>query len=163
VDDELIARTALVTGASRGIGRAIALELARKRAHVIALGRARDALEETRRMIVKDGGKCEVLVADLSERTWHHELDRLAPEVDVVVSNAASFAPYGGLEDTRDDDIERVLAINVVAPLLVVRHVLPGMKARQFGRIVCIGTIAAETGTLGQVAYASRPKALTTA
>lgn len=157
---ELNARTALVTGASRGIGRAICLELARMGARVIALGRAREALDETRELVARSGGQCDVLQADLCERDWYLELDELAPRLDVLVHNAAAFAPYGSLEDVGEAEIERVLQTNVTGVVMLTRHVLPGMKARQFGRIVCIGTIAAETGTLGQAAYSTSKSAL---
>lgn len=129
-------------------------------ARVIALGRAREQLDQTQTLVAKSGGVCDVLEADLRERDWYRELDVLAPELDVLVHNAAAFAPVGSLEDIGEDDVERVLQTNVASVVMLTRHVLPGMKARQFGRILCIGTIAAETGTLGQVAYATSKSAL---
>jgi NAD(P)-dependent dehydrogenase (short-subunit alcohol dehydrogenase family) len=160
VPNELDSRTALVTGASRGIGRAIAVELAELGARVVALGRSPDELEETRKSVLAARGQCDVLVADLRERAWYAELDRLAPELDVLVHNAAAFAPRGPFERAELFKLDELLATNVTAVVALTQHVIAGMKARQFGRIVCIGTIAAETGTNGHVLYATSKSAL---
>jgi 3-oxoacyl-[acyl-carrier protein] reductase len=146
-------RTALVTGASRGIGRAIALELARAGARIVAVGRNAERLEETRRQVEAIGGACGVLAADIRERGWLDRLDERAAAVDVLVNNAATFAPYGPIEELAEADLERVIQTVLVAPILLVRHVLAGMKERGFGRIVNLGTVAAETGATGQAAY----------
>ena len=146
-------RTALVTGASRGIGRAIALELARAGARIVAVGRNAERLEETRRQVEAIGGACAVLAADIRERAWLDRLDERGAAVDVLVNNAATFAPYGPLEELAEADLERVIQTVLVAPILLVRHVLAGMKERGFGRIVNLGTVAAETGATGQAAY----------
>jgi 3-oxoacyl-[acyl-carrier protein] reductase len=160
VTNSLQGRTALVTGAGRGIGRAIAIELADMGARVIVLGRTRERLEETREIVVAAGGVCDVLVADVCGRAWYSELDRSTAQIDVLVHNAPAFAPYGLLEHLDEADLERVLDTIVRAPLMLTRHVLGGMKQRNFGRIVGIGTIASETGAHGQVAYATAKSAL---
>jgi 3-oxoacyl-[acyl-carrier protein] reductase len=157
---ELAGRTALVTGAGGGIGRAVSLDLAAGGARVVALGRTRETLEATRDAVKSAAGACDVLVADVAETRWHGELDRLAPQVDVLVHNAAAFAPMGPLEEVDPAELDRLLATVVKGPLLLTRRLLPGMRARGFGRIVCIGTVAAETGVRGQVMYATAKSAL---
>ncbi|HVS08536.1 MAG TPA: SDR family NAD(P)-dependent oxidoreductase [Planctomycetota bacterium] len=146
-------RTALVTGASRGIGRAIALELARAGARIVAVGRNAERLEETRRQVEAIGRACGVLAADIRERAWLDRLDERSGTIDVLVNNAATFAPYGPIEELAEADLDRVIQTVLVAPILLVRHVLAGMKERGFGRIVNLGTVAAETGATGQAAY----------
>jgi NAD(P)-dependent dehydrogenase (short-subunit alcohol dehydrogenase family) len=153
--NSLEGRAAVVTGAGSGIGRAVALELAGGGAHVVLVGRNRDPLEATARLVREAGGQAQVLVADVTHRSWVHRLTDQAPPIDVIVNNAAVFAPYAPLEKVAEEDLERVLETILVAPLLLVRHLLPGMKERGFGRIVNIGTIAGEHGTEGQVAYSS--------
>jgi 3-oxoacyl-[acyl-carrier protein] reductase len=157
---ELAGRTAVVTGASRGIGRAIAVELGRMGARVIAAGRREFALVETCDAVLALGGEAIALVADVRDADWLARLDRAAPTVDVLINNAAAFPKYAPLEDVDESEIDATLDVVVRAPLRLLAHVLPGMKQRRFGRIVNIGTVAAETGAEGQVAYATAKSAL---
>ncbi len=153
-------RTALVTGASRGIGRAIALSLARDGAHVIAVGRTSERIHETALMIASLRGSATPLVADVTAEDFLAKLDALARPIDVLVNNAAAFAPYAHLEHVPEDAIERVLETTLGAPLAIARHLIAAMKDRRFGRIVNIGTIAASSGADGQVAYATAKSGL---
>lgn len=151
-------RQALVTGAGRGIGSAIARELAGRGAHVLLVGRTREWLEATRDAIESAGGSAEVLAGDVTDPAWLDELgDR---PVDVLVNNAASFASYGVLENVDEAEIEAVFSTIVHASLRLTRHVIGGMKTRGFGRVVQVGSIAAEFGAMGQVAYAAAKASL---
>jgi NAD(P)-dependent dehydrogenase (short-subunit alcohol dehydrogenase family) len=157
---ELGGRIALVTGASRGIGRATALELARLGAELVLVGRSVEHLSETADLVRRAGSRAEAHAADITD---HDALERLAgavPRVDVLVHNAAAFAPYAPLEELARDHLELLLDTIVRAPLALTQRLLPGMKARGFGRIVAIGTIAAESGASGQVAYATAKASL---
>jgi NAD(P)-dependent dehydrogenase (short-subunit alcohol dehydrogenase family) len=155
---ELALRTALVTGAGRGIGRAIALDLARAGARVVACGRDRAALEET----VSKAGSADmaILAADITASGFLTELDRSAANFDVIVHNATSFPSFGALEEVPAAEIDRVQDVVVRAPMRITAHVLPGMKARRFGRIIFIGSIAASLGAVRQVPYATAKSAL---
>ena len=157
---ELAGRTALITGASRGIGRAVAVELAKLGARVVAAGRREFALVETCDAVRALGGEAVALVGDLRDPALLERLDRAAPQVDLLVNNAAAFARYAPLELVDPAQVDEVLAVIVRVPLRLCAHVLPGMKQRGFGRIVNVGTIAAETGADGQTAYATAKSAL---
>jgi 3-oxoacyl-[acyl-carrier protein] reductase len=157
---ELDGRVALVTGASRGIGRAIAVELGAMGARVIATGRREFALVQTCDEIQALGGEGVPLVGDLRDPAYLERLDRATPRIDVLVHNAAAFARYAPLERVPRDEVDLVLDVILRAALRLTAHVLPGMKERGFGRIVSIGTIAAETGADGQVPYATAKAAL---
>lgn len=152
---ELDGRTAVVTGAGRGIGRAIAEELAARGAEVVLVARNGERLEQARQVIADGGGRAKALVADIAGPAWLERLDAVAPEVDVVVNCAAAFAPYGPVEDVPEAELERVLGTTLHAALRLVRHVLPGMKARGFGRILHIGSVAGRLGAANQVAYST--------
>ncbi|MFN0242026.1 MAG: SDR family NAD(P)-dependent oxidoreductase [Planctomycetota bacterium] len=156
---ELADRTAIVTGAGRGIGRAIARELARSGARVCVVGRQRARLEETCAAITSAGGVAVFVVADLRDPLSGALTSELA-RADVLVNNAADFAPYGPLESISIDDTQRVLDTIVSATLRLTARVLPGMKQRGFGRIVNIGSVAAELGAERQVVYATAKSAL---
>jgi NAD(P)-dependent dehydrogenase (short-subunit alcohol dehydrogenase family) len=157
---DLTGRTAVVTGAGRGIGRATALELARLGARVLLVGREAEWLEQTAEQVRTAGGDAAVLAADILDPAWHARLETEAPAVDVLVNNAATFATYAPVEEVPEGEIETVLRTIVHAPLALARHVLPSMKERRFGRIVNIGTIAGEFGAAGQVAYATAKSSL---
>ncbi len=157
----LAGRTAVVTGAGRGIGRATALALAQAGARVVAVGRREFALVETCAALAAMGLAGSVpLVCDITREDAPERLARAAPEVDVLVQNAAAFATYANLEDVPGEQIDTVIATNLRAPLRLLAAVLPGMKARGFGRIVHVGSIAAETGAIGQVVYTATKSAL---
>lgn len=154
-EQALRGRTALVTGAGRGIGRAIARALARDGARVVCVGRNAARLAETVLEIERAGGEAVALVADVTDPQTLADLDALGSPIDVLVNNAAAFAPYAHLERVSEDAIERVLDTTLGAPLALARHVIAGMKSRGFGRIVSLGSIAGEVGADGQVAYST--------
>lgn len=157
---ELAGRTALVTGASRGIGRAIAVALGAMGARLVVAGRREAELELTCEAVRARGAQCVALIGDLREPRWLQRLDEAAPQVDVLVHNAAAFAPYAPLERVEPARIDEVVDVIVRAPLSITAHLLPAMKSRGFGRIVSIGTIAASHGADGQVAYSTAKAAL---
>jgi short-subunit dehydrogenase len=146
---ELGGRTVLVTGASGGLGQAIAERLAAEGAAVLLSGRRRDALEPLAERI---GGR--VLVADLADRA---EAERLAGEagpVDVLVANAA--LPGSGRLETYDvDAIDRVLDVNLRAPIVLARALLPAMLSRGAGHLVFMSSLSGKAATLGQSLYSA--------
>jgi NAD(P)-dependent dehydrogenase (short-subunit alcohol dehydrogenase family) len=156
----LAGRTALVTGAGRGIGHAVACGLALDGARVVLVGREVEALERTHAVILGSGGAADVLAADVRETGWLADLAALAPELDVLINNATSFPSYGTLENVPAAEVEAVLDTVVHASLRLTAHALPGMRARGFGRIVNVGSVAATFGALRQVPYATAKSAL---
>lgn len=153
-------RVALVTGAGGGIGRAIALALARDGCRVVVLGRRAAKLEETRALVLAAGGACDTLVADLRADDWHARLDALAPRVDVLVHNATSFPAYGLLEQVPQAQFDEVHDTVVRAPARLSATLLPAMRAARHGRIVFVGSIAGTNGARLQAAYSSAKSAL---
>jgi 3-oxoacyl-[acyl-carrier protein] reductase len=157
---ELENRVALVTGGSRGIGKAIALALAEAGATVAVNYRERGeeagAVVET---IRKSGGRAAAFAADVSLRTavqsMVHEVEQQLGPIDILVNNAG-MAATRGLDDMTEGDFDRTLAINLKSAFLCIEAALPGMRARRWGRIVNISSIGARAGAVTvSVAYAA--------
>ena len=157
-------RIALVTGASRGIGRAVALELARAGAHVIALARTSGALEELDDEIRALGGSATLVPVDLKD---YEALDRLGAAIherwgklDVLVANAGllgALSPLGHIEPKVWDD---VMAVNVTANWRLIRSLDPLLRASDAGRAVFVSSGAAHKGTAYWGVYAVSKAAL---
>lgn len=153
-------RIALVTGASRGIGRGIAAALAARGDHVIALARRGDLLEQAVAQIAGAGGTATALPLDLSSPELPQRLAEAAPRIDVLIHNATAFAPFRRAQHLADAELDAVLDVSLRALLRLVRHALPGMRRRGWGRIVAVGSLAATTGGHGQAAYAAAKASL---
>ncbi|HTI55912.1 MAG TPA: SDR family NAD(P)-dependent oxidoreductase [Verrucomicrobiae bacterium] len=162
--EPLEGRTALVTGAGRGIGRAVALALASAGARLLLAGRTVEPLREVAREVVAAGGlepSGRVLdVADLEATVA--ALDRLHAEgvtVDVLVNNAG-FATAEPLARTDLALWQRHLTVNATAAFLFTRAFVPGMLARGWGRVVNIASTAGLAGAPYIAAYAASKHAL---
>jgi short-subunit dehydrogenase len=134
----------LVTGASSGIGQATALRLAAAGAEVLALGRDRPALELVGRPIV----------CDLLDREQIDAAAAEAGDVDVLVNNAG-IGWLGPLHELEPDVLERLVRVNLLAPVLLTRALLPGMLARGRGHVVNVGSIVGLVGARREAGYAS--------
>lgn len=150
---KLAGKVALVTGGSRGIGRGTALTLARAGADIIINYVQDDAAAAwTADQIAQMGRKVVTVKADVGDLGDLQRLLDRAHEafgrVDILVSNAG-IGQRQQIVDTPDDEWERVMNVNARATLVLVRALLPGMIARQFGRIVTISSIIAKTGRGG--------------
>jgi NAD(P)-dependent dehydrogenase (short-subunit alcohol dehydrogenase family) len=150
VTGPLTGRTALVTGASAGIGRAIAVALSQAGADVGLLARRREALEETAGML--PGGSCVAVCDVLDEPQVAEAVATVSAElgpVDVVVNNAGGARFVAPLLETAERGWDKTVALNLKAPMLVARAAVPGMIERGGGSIVTIGSVvgnAAQTG-----------------
>ena len=157
----LAGRTALVTGASRGIGRAVALSLAEAGAAVAV--NYRERAEEARDVVAairRNGGKAMDVAADVSDARAVAEMvaaveHELGP-VDVLVNNAG-LAIIRGIDDLTEEEFDRTIAVNLKSAFLCTKAVLPGMRARKWGRIVNISSGAARgAGGIGPHYNASK-------
>ncbi|GAB2571562.1 SDR family NAD(P)-dependent oxidoreductase [Microlunatus antarcticus] len=161
---ELHGRTALVTGATSGIGRAVALALASQGAHVVVSGRDAARGDATVAEIRAAGGTADFAAADLADAGTARELAARATElggghVDILVNNAGVF-PFGPTAGTTPADVDRVLAINVTAPYFLVAALAPAMAARGQGAVVNVTTMVAEFGAAGMGLYGASKAAL---
>jgi 3-oxoacyl-[acyl-carrier protein] reductase len=159
-----VARVALVTGSSRGLGAAIARRLAHDGLAVAVNGRRGDRqAREVGRSIREDGGVAEAFCADITDQQQVAELvaaitGRFGP-VDVLVLNATGPQPEASLADVAWADHLAQLDFFVKSPVLLGAAVLPGMQARRYGRIVHIDSEVADRPPPGRSAYATAKSA----
>jgi NAD(P)-dependent dehydrogenase (short-subunit alcohol dehydrogenase family) len=148
-------RTCLVTGASRGIGAAVAARLSADGHRVALLGRDADALDRVGSALP---GTAMTLPADVTDpAAVEAALERLEGAwgpVEVLVSNAGA-GTAAPLVDTTDDDWARMLDLNLTAPFRLVRRVLPAMTAAGWGRIVVVASVVAKRGEAQVAAYSA--------
>ena len=154
---DLTGRIALVTGASRGIGRAIATRLAAQGATVVAAARAQNAAD-TVSAITSSGGKAEVASADVSDAAAVDALVGGTLErhgrIDILVNNAGIAKDQLMLRMKRDD-WDQVIATNLTAAFALTQAVLKPMIRQKGGRIVCISSVVGQSGNAGQANYAA--------
>jgi 3-oxoacyl-[acyl-carrier protein] reductase len=154
---DLTNRIALVTGASRGIGRAIAAKLAAQGATVVAAARAQNAAE-TVSAITSSGGKAEIASADVSDAAAVDALVSGTLErhgrIDILVNNAGIAKDQLMLRMKRDD-WDQVIATNLTAAFALTQAVLKPMIRQKGGRIVCISSVVGQSGNAGQANYAA--------
>jgi NAD(P)-dependent dehydrogenase (short-subunit alcohol dehydrogenase family) len=133
-------QVALITGAGRGIGRAIAMAFARQGADLALVARTESELEETAQMIRAAGHRVVAVTADVSHREYVERAVSQALEtfdrVDVLVNNAGVQPPIGPLWQNDADEWMRAVAVNLFGPMLCIKAVLPGMMERKRGKIV---------------------------
>ncbi len=138
---DLHGKKALVTGSSRGIGRRIAMALAEAGAEVIVHGsRPGEILEKTAADIRDAGGKAVTVAADLSSEQGMRDLIESCGEVDILVLNA-SVQSYQLIEDFDAEEFRRQYEVNVRASFELIKAALPGMKKKNWGRILSIGSV----------------------
>jgi 3-oxoacyl-[acyl-carrier protein] reductase len=144
---------AVVTGAGRGIGRAIAIELGKFGAQVVLAARSRTELEDTARTI---GAKASVIPTDVRKkeelyRLFEQVAQALGP-VDILV-NAAGLGIFGPVVDFTDEDFEILIETNLRGIFFASRFVLPSMIERKRGHIINIASIAGKVGSANRAVY----------
>ena len=160
-------KTALVTGATSNIGRAIALAFGAEGAHVIVSGRDADRGERVVATIRAAGGKADFVAAELDGSAEHsRELaaaarEKLGQPIDILVNNAGIF-PGGATTSIDEETFDLVYAVNVKAPYFLTAAIAPEMAARATGTIINLGSWVARLGLGVGALYASSKGALET-
>ena len=158
VDVTLEGKVALVSGAASGIGRAIAMTMARRGAAIAVLDIDEGGASETCRLIGDEGGRCAAYAGDITaagevDAALAQAVDRFGP-IDVLVNNAG-LGGGGFFFEMSRDEIERQVSVNLMGPMTVARAVLPDMVRRRAGTIVNISSEAGITGAGRAAAYSA--------
>ena len=139
-------QVALITGAGRGFGRAIAERFAQEGAAVALLSRSLGQLDEVARAIRSSGGHAIGVRCDVTDpASIEHavgKVEELLGPIDILVNNAGVPGPFGPIWQIDPDEWWRAQAIHIRAPMLFMHHVLPGMVERDRGRVICVSAIA---------------------
>jgi NAD(P)-dependent dehydrogenase (short-subunit alcohol dehydrogenase family) len=152
-------KTALVTGATAGIGYAIALQLARAGADVIVTGRDAERGEKAVNDIENIGGTACFIAADLTDADAVRGLAAAAGVVDILVNNAGVYR-VAATADSDDDDFDAHINTNLRAPYILVQKLVPAMAERGHGAVVNISSVVATTPAAGAGIYGASKAAL---
>ena len=145
----------LVTGASQGIGRTVARQASDRGARVGLVARTESDLQA---VLAEIGGRGAISVADVSRR---HDAERAVSEIsaalgpiDIIVANAG-IGLYGPFAETDPDDFSRLVGVNVLGTMYIVRAALPAMIERRRGHVVVVGSVAGRMGTPFEAVYSA--------
>lgn len=159
----LAGRTAIVTGASRGIGKAIAIEFARQGCAVSLIARGRAPLDNIASEINGEGGRAFVQSLDVTDRkSCFDAVKRCEDEfgnVEILVNAAGAYIANRFL-DYSAEDFDRLMQINLFGPLHLMQAILPSMQERKYGKIVNIASTAGKWASANQSAYNTSKHAL---
>ncbi|MFF8023291.1 SDR family NAD(P)-dependent oxidoreductase [Streptomyces sp. NPDC007896] len=152
-------QTALVTGATSGIGRAAALKLARDGFKVLVHGRDADRGATVVKEIESTGGSAEFLAADLTDVGAVRQLAATAGDIDVLVNNAG-FSWFGPTADLEPDTYDALFDANVRSAYYLTAAIAPAMAERGDGIVINLGSMAGQVGLAGGAAYSATKAAL---
>ena len=156
----------LITGGSRGLGRALGLALASDGARVVLVARGNEQLNRTVEEIRRNGGEAYGITADVGDKTAIHaiagEAAALAGSIDILIQNASTLGPVPLrlLLDTDCEDLEHALAVNVVGPFRLAKVLVGSMALRGTGLVLGITSDASVEGYAGWGAYSITKAAL---
>lgn len=156
-------KVAIVTGGSRGVGRAIAIALAGEGASLVLAARSQAKLDEAAEQVRKSGGRAETIVTELSDEGSIRNLVRVTRErlgrLDILINNAG-ITHSAKFRETRTEDLDRCWAINARAPFILCREALPLLLEAPAGFIVNISSVVGVKGYPLQSAYTASKHAL---
>ncbi len=156
MDPDLHGQVALVTGAGRGIGRAIALALARQGAHVVAAARTIDQIESVASEIADSGGAATPIAVDIADEqsiaALFHQISEQPGRLDILINNAG-LGLYGPVADFPAADFDRVMAVNVRGTFLCCQAAMRLMIPKRSGYILNVSSVVGFKGYPNQAAY----------
>jgi NAD(P)-dependent dehydrogenase (short-subunit alcohol dehydrogenase family) len=163
-NDDFEGKTALVTGATSGIGRAVAIRIAQGGGRVLVGGRDHGRGDEVVAKIAQTGGQAEFMTGEMHDAATARDLANRALDaadgaIDILINNAG-IGTFGPTEGFDEPTFDQIFAVNVKAPFYLVGALAPGMAARGRGAIVNVTTMAADFGMAGMAVYGASKAAV---
>ncbi|UOG73717.1 3-ketoacyl-ACP reductase [Hymenobacter tibetensis] len=156
--ESISGKNALVTGAGKGIGRAVALALAQEGVHVALLARTESQLQDVAKEVEALGVKATIVVADVADRaaveTAVSQAEATLGTIDILINNAG-IGTFAKLVDMDPAEWEHIVQVNLMGTYYTTRAVLPGMIARETGDIINIASTAGQRGAATTSAYSA--------
>jgi 3-oxoacyl-[acyl-carrier protein] reductase len=156
--ESLKGKTALITGGGKGIGRAVAIALAKEGVDIALLGRTAASLEAVAIEVAALGVKVTYAIADVGDmnavNTAVEKLTKELPEIDILINNAG-IAAFGGFMDLEPTEWENIVRVNLLGVYYVTRAILPGMIERKSGDIINVSSTAGQRGAPLTSAYSA--------
>lgn len=156
--ESLKGKKALITGGGKGIGRAIAIALAKEGVDIALMGRTAASLEATAKEVAALGVKVTYATADVGNmeavNTAVQQLTKELPEIDILINNAG-IASFGGFMDLEPAEWENIVRVNLLGVYYVTRAILPGMIERKSGDIINVSSTAGQRGAPLTSAYSA--------
>jgi short-subunit dehydrogenase len=163
MNEQLAGRVIVITGASSGIGRAVAVRCARMQANLVLVAREPQALEETLVQVRAEGGTAMAMPGDVSDWAFISQVaDRTAAawgKIDVWI-NAAAAALYGALDEVTVEEFRRVIDVNLLGTVYGVKAALPYMQRAQAGTIINVGSVLSQRAVPLQSSYVASKHAI---
>ncbi|MHC4694155.1 MAG: SDR family oxidoreductase [Planctomycetota bacterium] len=163
MEKQLAEKVAIVTGASRGIGKAISLALAKEAATVVLAARAIDKMNETAKLITAAGGKAQIIPTELTDENSIKNLVKATGErfgrLDILINNAG-VTHSAKLQETLTEDLDRCFNINARAPFILCREALPLLNKAEAAYIINIASVVGVKAYPLQSAYTASKHAL---
>jgi len=160
---KLAGKVAIVTGASRGIGRAISIAFAQEAATIVLAARSMPKLQETAELVQQAGGKAEIIITDLlrdeSIKNLIREVGDKLGRLDILVNNAGT-THSSKFEETKTEDWLRCLQVNATAPFILCREALPLLRKAITSYIINISSVVGVKGYPLQCAYTASKHAV---
>lgn len=160
---KLVDKVALITGAGRGIGRAIAIKFAREGSDLFLCATRMETLEQTARLVAEFGSKTELYPVDVADRSVVEKMVQQAVDafsrIDILVNNAGVYKP-ARFVDYVPEDFDRIMQVNVYGPFHVTQFVLRHMLEQKAGKVINIASTAGKWASIHQSAYNTSKHAL---
>lgn len=157
-------KNAIITGASKGIGKATAIELSKANYNLALIARNKEALEETKKICEETGATCHIFAGDLKEIDFIDKISRdilnlFENKIDVLINNAG-VAYFKKFLDISYDELIEQITLNFAAVFALTQKIVPSMIANKNGTIINISSLAGKNGFIGGTAYAATKHAI---
>lgn len=155
-------KTALVTGAATGIGRAVAIKLARLSANLVLIDIDLQKLKKVKKEVEEYTENVRIFECDVSDETKVYEVAKEVGSVDILINNAALWRCWSSFTETPTDEWKKYLDVNIMGVVYMTKAYLPGMLEKGYGRIINVASVAGVYGNANMVHYSATKGALIT-